>query len=83
MAISKDRALYNISKAYLDFQVANRLFWDTYTSMNDDVAPDYYSAKSTYQTMRICYRECGILTYDEMDATTENKYKLEKIEQAE
>jgi len=81
MAISKDQALYNITKAYLDFCVSNRLFWDTLSTIETD--RDYHADKATYQAMRQCYLECGILTYDEMDAATENKYKLEKIKQAE
>lgn len=81
MSISKDQALYNITKAYLDFCVSNRLFWDTLSTIDTD--RDYHTDKATYQTMRECYIECGILTYDEIDAATENKYRLEKVKQAE
>ena len=81
MAISKDQALYNITKAYLDFCVSNRLFLDTLSTIETD--RDYHSDKATYQAMRQCYLECGILTYEEMDKATENKYKLEKIKQPE
>jgi len=83
MAISKDQALYNITKAYLDYCVSNRLYWDVISGNQRDIERDYHSDRATYQAMRQCYLECGILTYDEMDAATENKYKLEKIKQPE
>jgi len=81
MAISKEHALYNISKAYLDYCVSNRLFWDTLSTIDTD--RDYHTDKATYQTMRECYIECGLLTYDEIESVTDKKYKLEKVKPAE
>ena len=82
MSISKDQALYNVTKAYLDYCVSNRLFWDTLHS-TIETDRDYHTDKATYQTMRECYIECGILDILEIDAATENKYRLEKIKQPE
>ena len=81
MAISKDQALYNITKAYLDYCVSNRLYWDTLSTVNTE--RDYQTDKATYQTMRECYIECDILTYAEIEAVTDKKYKLEKVKQAD
>ena len=79
--LSTDQALYNITKAYLDYCVSNRLYWDTFSTI--ETGRDYHTDKATYQTMRQCYIECGILDIVEIDAATENKYRLEKIKPAE
>jgi len=79
--ITKAEATYNVSKAYLDYCVANRLYWDMISSRETE--RDYHIASSKYRTMRECYLACGVLTYVELDAATDKKYKLEKIEPAE
>ena len=79
--ITKAEAIYNISKAYLDYSVANRLYWDTLSTR--DTEREYHIATTEYRTMRQCYLECDVLTYDEIDSATDKKYKLEKIQPAE
>ena len=79
--ITKAEATYNISKAYLDYCVANRLYWDTLSSRETE--REYHTATANYYTMRQCYLSCEVLTYDEIELATEKKYKLEKIKPAE
>jgi len=79
--ISKDEAIYNISKAYLDYCVANRLYWDSTAIRAAD--REYFTAQTLYQTMRECYHECDILTWQEIDEVTVKKYKLERIKPTE
>ena len=79
--ITKAEATYNISKAYLDYSVSNRLYWDTLSCLETE--RDYHIKTATYRTMRECYLACGVLTYDEIDSATDKKYKLEKIQPAE
>ena len=79
--INKDEAIYNISKAYLEYRVANRLYWDLPPCTDTD--RDYQKAITKYSTMRECYMNCDILTYTEIDAATESKYRVEIIKPAE
>ena len=79
--ITKAEATYNISKAYLDYSVANRLYWDTLSTRETE--REYHTKTATYRTMRECYLVCGVLTYDEIDLATDKKYKMEKIQPAE
>ena len=76
--ISKDQAIYNLSKAYLERLVANRLFWDNTAFPEAD--KEYYERTARYETMRKAYIECDIVTYTEIREATECKYKLAKIE---
>tara|TARA_R110000823_G_scaffold207432_1_gene338002 strand:- start:405 stop:653 length:249 start_codon:yes stop_codon:yes gene_type:complete len=75
--ITKEFALYNLSKAYLESLVSNRLYWDNTPSTEAD--REYYVQREHYDTMRRAYIECDVMTYDEANAVTEGKYKLEKI----
>lgn len=79
--ITKAEATYNISKAYLDYSVANRLYWDTLSTR--DTEREYHIATTEYHTMRQCYLECDVLTMDEIESATSKKYKLEKIKPVE
>ena len=79
--LTKAEATYNISKAYLDYSVANRLYWDTISCLETE--RDYHIKTATYRTMRECYLACGVLTYDEIESATSKKYKLETINPAE
>ena len=79
--ITKAEAIYNISKAYLDYCVANSLYWDTLSCLETE--RDYHKASERVRTMRECYLACGVLTYDEIESATSKKYKLEKIKPAE
>ena len=78
--ISKTDALYNLSKAYLESRVANRLYWDTLSCHDAD--RDYFKKTERFETMRQCYIEADIVTYTEVEDATTNKYKVEKIEPA-
>jgi len=78
--ISKSEALYNLSKAYLDSRVANRLYWDTMSCLESD--REYYKTTERFETMRRCYLEADIVSYMEVEDATCNKYKVEKIEPA-
>ena len=75
--LTKDQALYNLSKAYLDSLVSNRLYWDNTPSIEAD--REYYIRREHYDTMRRAYIECDIVTYTEASQATEGRYKLEKI----
>ena len=79
--ISKEFALYNLSKAYLESLVSGRLYWDNTPSTEAD--RDYYTKREHYDTMRRAYIECDIVTYTEASEATDGKYKLEKIEPSE
>lgn len=76
--ITKEQALYNLSKAYLDSRVANRLYWDTISCREAD--RDYYKTTERFETMRQCYLEADIVTYMEVEDATTKKYKVEKLE---
>tara|TARA_B110000503_G_C6912214_1_gene315141 strand:- start:125 stop:430 length:306 start_codon:yes stop_codon:yes gene_type:complete len=76
--ISKEFALYNLSKAYLESLVAGRLYWDGASSTEANT--EYYVTREHYDTMRRAYLECDIITYTEASEATEGKYKLERIE---
>ena len=78
--ISKSEALYNLSKAYLESRVANRLYWDTISCIESD--RDYFKKIERFETMRQCYLEADIVSYTEVEEATCNKYKVEKIEPA-
>jgi len=78
--ISKSEALYNLSKAYLESRIANRLYWDTTSCHEAD--RDYYKKTERFETMRQCYLEADIVSYTEAEDVTTNKYKVEKIEPA-
>ena len=75
--LTKEQAIYNLSKAYLDSLVSNRLYWDNTPSIEAD--REYYVRREHYDTMRRAYIECDIVTYTEASGATEGKYKLEKI----
>ncbi len=76
--ISKDQAIYNLSKAYLERLVSNRLFWDNTACLEAD--REYYEKTTKFETMRKAYIECDIMTYTESQEVTEGKYKLSKVE---
>lgn len=76
--ISKAEALYNLSKAYLESRVANRLYWDTMSCIESD--REYYKKTERFETMRQCYLEADMVTYTEVEDVTTNKYKVEKLE---
>ena len=76
--ISKEQALCNVSRAYLERLCANRLYWDNVTCYETE--RDYYAKSEQFDTMRKAYIECDVMTYDEANAVTEGKYKLVKIE---
>jgi len=79
--LTKEQALYNLSKAYLERLCANRLFWDNVPCY--DTERDYYAKSERYDTMRRAYIDCDVMTYDEAHAISEGKYKLVKIEPTE
>tara|TARA_B110000259_G_scaffold162626_1_gene187487 strand:- start:184 stop:432 length:249 start_codon:yes stop_codon:yes gene_type:complete len=79
--LTKDEAIYNLSKAYLERLVANRLYFDNAPSIEAD--RDYYIKAERYDTMRRAYIECDIVTYTETREAIEDKYKLTKAEPSE
>ena len=81
MAISKDQALYNISKAWLEHQVAQRLYWDTVSVREADL--EYHVKYTGFETMRDAYIDSGLLTFDEYRQVTGERYEVTKIKQAE
>tara|TARA_R110000822_G_scaffold185055_1_gene324291 strand:+ start:226 stop:471 length:246 start_codon:yes stop_codon:yes gene_type:complete len=76
--LTKDQAIYNLSKAYLERLIANRLFWDNTACLEAD--REYYEKTTKFETMRKAYIECDIMTYTESQEVTEGKYKLSKVE---
>jgi hypothetical protein len=79
--ITKDQAIYNLSKAYLERLVANRLFWDNTACLEAD--REYYERTTRFETMRKAYIDCDLVTYTEVNDATENKYTLEKVKPSE
>ena len=79
--LTKEQAIYNLSKAYLDSLVSNRLYWDNTPSIEAD--REYYVRREHYDTMRRAYIECDIVTYTEASEATDRKYTLAKIEPSE
>ena len=76
--ISKEQAIYNLSKAYLERLVANRLFWDNTACLEAD--REYYERTTRFETMRKAYIECDIVTYTETQEATDGKYTLAKVD---
>ena len=64
--LSTDQALYNITKAYLDYCVSNRLYWDTFSTI--ETGRDYHTDKATYQTMRQAYLDCNVITWEDFES---------------
>jgi hypothetical protein len=79
--INKDEAIYNISKAYLEYRIANRLYWDLPPCT--DTERDYNKTLTRFSTMRECYLNCDVLTCAEINDLTEGKYKVEIIKPTE
>ena len=79
--LTKEQAIYNLSKAYLQRLVSNRLFWDNISCLEAD--REYYESATKFETMRKAYIECDIVTYTEAREATEGKYTLAKIEPSE
>jgi len=79
--ITKEQAIYNLSKAYLERLVANRLFWDNISCLEAD--REYYESTARFETMRKAYIDCDLVTYTEAREATESKYTLEKVEPSE
>ena len=76
--LTKDEALYNLSKAYLERLIANRLYFDNASCLESDRG--YYESTTRFETMRKAYIDCDLMTYTEAREATESKYKLEKVE---
>ena len=81
MAISKEQALYNISKAWLDHQVASRLWADIIGVRDADL--EYHVKYTAFETMRDAYLDSGLLTFDEYRQVTGEKYEIVKLKQPE
>ena len=79
--LTKDQAIYNLSKAYLEYLVSSRLYWDGAPST--EAERDYYTKSEHYNTMRRAYIDCDVVTYSEACSETDNKYTLTKIEPSE
>ena len=81
--ITKDQALYNITKAYLDYKVASRLFWDDNaygdTTLQGTIRREYFNANARYDAMGAAYIDCDVLTWPEIDAAT-SRYKLDRFD---
>ena len=81
--ITKEQAIYNVTKAYLDYKVASRLFWDDLaysdTSLQATIRREYYNANARYDAIGAAYIDCEILTWPEIDAAT-SRYKLDRFD---
>ena len=71
MAISKEQALINISKARLQKMVAFQLYIDN--TLNAGLHAEYVRSESKYFTLSDAYIDCGIITYAERDTLPEYK----------
>ena len=66
--ISKERALYELGKAYLRHVIASKMWVNENEPQNQRlVEKEYHCAFTEYSTMRGAYLDCGILTYSEID----------------
>ena len=82
--ITKDQAIYNVTKAYLDYKVASRLYWDDSAygdaSLQATIRREYYNANARYDAMTSAYIDCDILTWPDIDKAT-SRYKLDRFDE--
>jgi hypothetical protein len=78
--ITKEQAIYNVTKAYLDYKLKVRLFWD-YHSADADVRQqtqrEYFKADAVFETLSRAYIECGLLEWADVETVTKI-YTVEK-----
>jgi hypothetical protein len=81
--ITKEQAIYNVTKAYLEYKVFGRLFWDDRSGdidVQSQTRRDYFKADARYDTMAEAYIHCGVLTWTEIETAT-NRYKLDRFDE--
>lgn len=78
--ITKEQAIYNVTKAYLDYKLKGRLFWDDRSADADvrqQTQREYFKADTVFETLSRAYIECGLLGWADVEAVTKI-YTVEK-----
>jgi hypothetical protein len=78
--ITKEQAIYNVTKAYLDYKLKGRLFWDDRSADADvrqQTQREYFRADTVFETLSRAYVECGLLGWADVDTVTK-MYTVEK-----
>ena len=79
--ITKEQAIYNVTKAYLEYKVFGRLFWDDISGdidVRSQTQRDYYKADARFDAMGTAYMEAGLLVWDDIDAI-QRRYIVDKV----
>tara|TARA_B110000977_G_scaffold6909_1_gene9595 strand:- start:296 stop:535 length:240 start_codon:yes stop_codon:yes gene_type:complete len=71
--LTKEQAIYNLSKAYLHSAVSTILYFD---SVDPDAANQYHTARANYDAMQRAYLDLDVLTYTELRAITYERYDV-------
>ena len=79
--ITKEQALYNVTKAYLEYKIFGRLFWDDRSGDGDvqsQTRRDYFKADARFETMGAAYMDAGLLVWADIDAI-QHRYFVENV----
>ena len=79
--ITKEQAIYNVTKAYLEYKVFGRLFWDDRSGdidVRSQTQRDYYKADARFETMGAAYMDAGLLVWADIDAI-QHRYFVENV----
>lgn len=79
--ITKEQAIYNVTKAYLEYKVFGRLFWDDRSGdidVRSQTQRDYCKADARFETMGAAYMDAGLLVWDDIDAI-QRRYIVDKV----
>jgi hypothetical protein len=63
--ITKEQAIYNVTKAYLEYKVFGRLFWDDRSGdidVRSQTQRDYYRADARFDAMGSGLHGCGAIS---------------------
>jgi hypothetical protein len=63
--ITKEQAIYNVTKAYLEYKVFGRLFWDDRSGdidVRSQTQRDYYKADARFDAMGAAYMDAGLIS---------------------
>jgi hypothetical protein len=79
--ITKEQAIYNVTKAYLEYKVFGRLFWDDRSGdidVQSQTQRDYFKADARFDAMGAAYMDAGLLVWDDIDAI-QRRYIVDKV----
>ena len=79
--ITKEHAIYNVAKAYLEYKILGRLFWDDRSGdidVQSQTRRDYFKADARFETMGAAYMDAGLLVWADIDAI-QHRYFVENV----